>query len=73
MSDKKGPEIGTFFGQPNQIFQKNHGLAVWPGNDASDLAVEKIYRLRPFKSDEERLEYLFKQYDKMVKKKGWKN
>lgn len=37
-------------------------------HDALDLAVEKIYRLRPFKSDEERLEYLFKQYDKMLKK-----
>lgn len=33
-----------------------------------DLAIERIYRLAPFNSDEERLEYLFKQYDEMIKK-----
>lgn len=31
-----------------------------------DLAVEKCYRSRPFKSDEERLEYLFNLYDEMT-------
>ena len=31
-----------------------------------DLAVERIYRLAPFTSDEERLEYLFKEYEKMI-------
>jgi hypothetical protein len=31
-----------------------------------DLAVEKCYRSRPFKDDEERLEYLFKLYEKMI-------
>src|SRR5690554_2786870 len=33
-----------------------------------DLAIERIYRLTPFNSDEERLEYLFKLYDEMTKK-----
>src|SRR5690554_6650088 len=33
-----------------------------------DLAIERMYRLAPFKSDEERLEYLFKLYDEMTKK-----
>lgn len=33
-----------------------------------DLAVERCYRLEPFTSDEERLEYLFKLYVKMTKK-----
>lgn len=33
-----------------------------------DLAIERIYRLAPFHSDEERLEYLFKLYDEMIKK-----
>ncbi|MDO5637558.1 MAG: N-6 DNA methylase [Myroides sp.] len=33
-----------------------------------DLAIERIYRLTPFASDEERLEYLFKLYDEMTKK-----
>ena len=33
-----------------------------------DLAVERCYRLEPFTSDEERLEYLFKLYAKMKKK-----
>ncbi|MEK6451947.1 MULTISPECIES: class I SAM-dependent DNA methyltransferase [unclassified Myroides] len=33
-----------------------------------DLAIERIYRLTPFNSDEERLEHLFKLYDEMTKK-----
>lgn len=33
-----------------------------------DLAVERIYRPEPFKSDEERLAHLFKLYAKMTKK-----
>lgn len=33
-----------------------------------DLAIERIYRLAPFTSDAERLEYLFKMYDEMTKK-----
>ncbi|MGV0938943.1 class I SAM-dependent DNA methyltransferase [Empedobacter sp. ULE_I140] len=33
-----------------------------------DLAIEQIYRLAPFHSDEERLEYLFKLYDEMTTK-----
>ncbi len=31
-----------------------------------DLAVERCYRKKPFSSDEERLEYLFKLYDSMI-------
>ena len=31
-----------------------------------DLAVEKCYRSRPFENDEERLEYLFTLYEKMI-------
>ena len=31
-----------------------------------DLAVERCYRKKPFTSDEERLEYLFKLYEKMI-------
>jgi len=33
-----------------------------------DEAIEKCYRLQPFKNDTERLEYLFKMYEEMVKK-----
>lgn len=33
-----------------------------------DRAIERIYRLAPFASDEERLELLFKLYDEMTKK-----
>ncbi|WP_313303931.1 DNA methyltransferase [Empedobacter sp.] len=33
----------------------------------NDLAVESCYREKPFTSDEERLEYLFKLYEKMTK------
>jgi len=32
-----------------------------------DHYIEKCYRDKPFESDEERLEYLFKLYEKMVK------
>ncbi|SHF77081.1 Type II restriction/modification system, DNA methylase subunit YeeA [Salegentibacter echinorum] len=32
-----------------------------------DTAIEQCYRLQPFKNDTERLEYLFKLYEKMVK------
>ncbi len=31
-----------------------------------DLAIERCYRNKPFESDEERLEYLFKLYEKMI-------
>ena len=33
-----------------------------------DLAIERCYRKKPFTSDEERLEYLFKLYEKMIAK-----
>ncbi|MFW6248220.1 MAG: type IIL restriction-modification enzyme MmeI [Bacteroidota bacterium] len=33
-----------------------------------DEAIEKCYRLQPFKSDTERLEFLFKLYEEMIKK-----
>lgn len=36
---------------------------------ALDMAVEQCYRPEPFTSDDERLEYLFKLYEKMTKKK----
>ena len=32
----------------------------------NDIIIEKCYRSTPFKSDEERLEYLFKLYEKMI-------
>ncbi len=32
----------------------------------NDLAVERCYRSKPFDNDEERLEYLFKLYEKMI-------
>lgn len=33
-----------------------------------DEAIEKCYRLQPFKNDTERLEYLFRLYEEMIKK-----
>ena len=39
----------------------------------NDLAVERCYRSTPFSSDEERLEYLFKLYEKMIQEKKDKN
>ena len=42
---------------PEGLRQAHHEL---------DLAVEKCYRSRPFNSDEKRLEYLFKLYERMI-------
>ena len=33
-----------------------------------DLAIERCYRKKLFESDEERLEYLFKLYEEMIKR-----
>jgi hypothetical protein len=41
-------------------------------HQALDDTLEKIYIGRPFKDDTERLEHLFKMYEKMVTKKGGK-
>jgi len=38
------------------------------GHHQLDLAIERCYRAKPFESDEERLEYLFKMYEEMVGK-----
>lgn len=35
-----------------------------------DLAIERCYRAKPFESDEERLEYLFKLYEEMMGREG---
>ena len=32
-----------------------------------DIAIEQCYRQKPFETDEERLEYLFKMYEEMAK------
>jgi hypothetical protein len=36
----------------------------------NDLAIESCYRSKPFESDEERLAYLFKLYEKMIQKEA---
>ena len=33
-----------------------------------DITIEQCYRSKPFESDEERLEYLFKMYEEMTSK-----
>ena len=33
-----------------------------------DTAIEQCYRPKPFETDEERLEYLFKMYEEMTNK-----
>lgn len=39
----------------------------------NDLAIERCYRSRPFESDEKRLEYLFKLYEKMIAEEQERN
>ena len=41
-----------------------HGLR--EAHRLNDLAVERCYRSKPFETDEERLEYLFKLYEQMI-------
>jgi len=36
-------------------------------HEENDLAIEKIYRARPFASDEDRLEFLFRLYEQMIR------
>jgi hypothetical protein len=36
-------------------------------HQSMDLAIESCYRKAPFRDDQERLEYLFKLYEKMLK------
>jgi len=38
----------------------------------NDLAIERCYRSKPFESDEERLEYLFKLYEQMIEEEKQK-
>jgi hypothetical protein len=38
----------------------------------NDLAIERCYRSKPFESDEERLEYLFKLYEQMIEEEKTK-
>jgi hypothetical protein len=44
---------------PDGLRQAHHQL---------DLAVDRLYRAKPFTSDEERLEHLFKLYEEMIEK-----
>jgi len=44
---------------PAGLRQAHHNL---------DLAVDRLYRSKPFASDEERLEHLFKLYEEMTQK-----
>ena len=39
---------------------------------ALDIAIEQCYRTKPFESDEERLEYIFKMYEEMTSKESKK-
>jgi len=44
---------------PDGLREAHHNL---------DLAVDRLYRSKPFTSDEERLEHLFKLYEEMTTK-----
>ncbi|PHS56593.1 MAG: SAM-dependent methyltransferase [Sulfurimonas sp.] len=60
--DKNFPKTMAELYDPNKmpkgLKQAHHNL---------DLYIEKCYREKPFQNDEERLEYLFRLYEKMVK------
>lgn len=54
MADLYDPEK-----MPNDLKEAHHNL---------DFAVERCYRSKPFETDEERLEYLFRLYEEMTEK-----
>lgn len=45
---------------------KNMPLELKEAHKQNDIAIDLCYRSRPFENDEERLEYLFKLYEKMI-------
>lgn len=50
-----------------QLYDPNKMPAgLFEAHRLNDLAVERCYRSKPFENDEERLEYLFKLYEKMI-------
>lgn len=56
-----------------QLYDPNkmpHGLR--EAHHQLDFAVEQCYRSKPFESDEERLEYLFKLYEQMIAEENTK-
>lgn len=62
--DVRDEHIGKTMGQlydpdkmPDDLREAHHEL---------DLAVDRCYRKKPFESDSERLEHLFKRYEKMT-------
>ena len=58
-SEKTMAELYDPNKMPSGLREAHHNL---------DLAVERCYRSKPFTSDEERLEYLFKLYEEMTAK-----
>lgn len=69
--------IGTRDAHPGKTIAWLYDPKTMPQNlrdthRALDDTLEKIYIGRPFKDDTERLEHLFKMYEKMVAKKGGK-
>lgn len=63
--DERGKHVGKTMAQLYDPDTMPEGLR--KAHEALDLAVEKCYRLQPFNSDTERLEYLFKLYEEMTK------
>ena len=56
-SEKTMAELYDPDKMPDGLRQAHHDM---------DLAIEKCYRARPFKNDEERLGFLFNLYEKMI-------
>jgi len=56
-SEKTMAELYDPDKMPDGLKEAHHNL---------DIAVERCYRSKPFTSDEERLEYLFKLYETMI-------
>jgi len=63
--DKNFPKTMAELYDPNKmpegLKQAHHNL---------DIYIEKCYRDKPFQNDEERLEYLFRLYEKMIKEEN---
>jgi len=70
--------IGARENHPGKTLAKLYNPESMPedlkrAHEENDLAIEKMYRAKPFASDEERLEFLFKLYEQMISEEGNKN
>ena len=62
---KKGEYIIVQTKKPMPVLMRNSDFYIFSAHHHLDLIVDSCYRERPFKDENERLEWLLKLYEKM--------